>query len=246
MSAPPTSDPRSEDVKPARSVLVTDRDRAAIRWCGEMYAARRDMLSWVLVAPGADSLSLGRVGTITRRWETLGFAEAARLEHSQPDWLWLTDAGMTFAGLDDEAGPPPLVNLAHTYAVGQVRARAEHAGWCTGWTSERSLLADKPDSRAHTPDGVLIASDGPRWALELERTQKSGRRLDRIIGELITRAAACDAVAVPEFPPLWWWNRILYVTTTPGAAGAVRRAVDRLPNHLRHLIAVRDLTEFTP
>ena len=133
VSKSPISDACSAAGTPSRSVLVTDRDRLAVRWCGEMYGVRRDVLRWALVVPGADPLSLGRVGTITRRWETLELVESGRLQHGRPDWLWLTSKGVAFAGLDFEPGEPQLVNLAHTHAVGVVRARAEHAAWCIGW-----------------------------------------------------------------------------------------------------------------
>lgn len=227
-----------------RRVLPTDRDRSGLVTVGEMYALRRDTLAWAFVPPGEEPLRLGRVGTIVRRWQTIGFAESQRLEHGHPDWVWLTRMGMTFAGLEHEPGPPQLINLAHTHAVALVRIRAEHARWCAGWISERTLLTEKPSAKSHTPDGVLVGSDGCRYAVEVERTQKAGIRLQRIVTELATRAAACDAATPPDFSTGWWWNRVLYVPTTPGAAGAVHRAVAALPSHLRHLVAVHDFKEF--
>jgi hypothetical protein len=98
--APGTPRTRRWDAGPE----ATARDLAALRFVGEQYTARSDVLAVVLgrLSP-ATVRSAGRLGDRTvrqrvERWEAAGWAERRRmLGHT---WVLLTRAGLRLAGLE--------------------------------------------------------------------------------------------------------------------------------------------------
>src|SRR5687768_9399378 len=96
---------------------ATARDLAALRFVGEQYAARLDVLAAVLgrLSHGQPRAA-GRLGSRTvrqrvERWEAAGWAVRRRmLDHS---WVLATRAGIRLAGLELDPWTPALDRLAH-------------------------------------------------------------------------------------------------------------------------------------
>ena len=97
---------------------ATLRDLAALRFVGEQYSARLDVLAVVLgrLSPAAVR-DAGRLGERTvrqrvERWEAAGWAERRRmLGHT---WVLATRAGLRLAGLELDPWTPALDRLATT------------------------------------------------------------------------------------------------------------------------------------
>ena len=111
---------------------ATARDLAALRFVGEHYAARSDVLAAVLgrLSPAAPR-STGRLGHRTvrqrvERWEAAGWAVRRRmLDHT---WVLPTRAGLRLAGLELDPWTPAVDRLAHHQAAAVVRLHRELGG----------------------------------------------------------------------------------------------------------------------
>jgi hypothetical protein len=96
-------------------VTITPRDAVVLKWIGEQYAVRLDQLQMLLghraQAPTqADGLvSADTARRVITRWAKAGWVEHRRVFHRQPEWVWLTRAGMRLAGLEYFAGQPSPV-----------------------------------------------------------------------------------------------------------------------------------------
>jgi hypothetical protein len=116
---------------------ATARDVAALRFVGEQYTARLDVLAVVLgrLSPGvlrdADRLGDRTVRQRVERWEAAGWAERRRmLGHT---WVLATRGGLRLAGLDLEPWTPALDRLAHHHAAAVVRLHREAVPGQGGW-----------------------------------------------------------------------------------------------------------------
>ena len=104
---------------------ATARDVAALRFVGEQYTARSDVLAVLLgrLSP-AVVRDAGRLGDRTvrqriERWEAAGWAERRRmLGHT---WILPTRAGLRLAGLELDPWTPAVDRLAHHHAAAVVR-----------------------------------------------------------------------------------------------------------------------------
>ena len=135
------------------------RDLAALRFAGEQYAARLDVLAVVLgrlspaVVRDASRLGDRTVRQRVERWEAAGWAERRRmLGHT---WVLVTRAGLRLAGLELDPWMPALDRLAHHHAAIVRLAREPMPG--QGWLCERELWRRRGKASWHMVDGALPA-----------------------------------------------------------------------------------------
>ncbi|MEW6155182.1 MAG: hypothetical protein AB1673_14535 [Actinomycetota bacterium] len=211
---------------------LTGRDLTLLRWIGEQYCCRGDLLA-VLMARHSDDEAARAAGRVVpwvaqRRiaaWRTAGLVASGQFVANTPATVWLTTDGMAAAGLAWRASAPTFATVAHRHAVAIVRAYAEAKDSGFGWVSERELREglDHPAGgrRDHLPDGVITSTDqtGRVWrtAVEVELTRKSKGRVQEILRGLLGRYDDVIYFAVPAAAGI--------VTTAAegvGAAGRVR------------------------
>jgi hypothetical protein len=176
---------------------ATARDLAALRFVGEQYAARSDVLAVVLgrLSPAAprsgERLGHRTVRQRVERWEAAGWAVRRRmLDHT---WVLATRTGLRLAGLEFDPWTPALDRLAHHHAVAVVRLAREPIPGQGGWVCERELWHRRGKATWHMADGALPAPVPAGWQgisqawelVEVELTQKA--RL-RVVAALKTRA----------------------------------------------------------
>jgi hypothetical protein len=177
---------------------ITDRDVAALRWLGQQYAARSDVLRVLLgrLSPGSPRVE-GQLGDATLRdvldrWEDRGLIARDRLLGHL--WVAPTVKALRLVGLDVRAWSFVIPQLAHVHAVGVVRlALGPSIPEGGGWLSERELRREA--GKSHVPDAAVQLPDNPeaeagsglygedvdplprRVAVEVELTRKSAARL---------------------------------------------------------------------
>jgi hypothetical protein len=180
---------------------ITDRDVAVLRWLGQQYAARSDVLRVVLgrLSPGSPRVA-GQLGEetlrqILDRWEDRGLVERDRLLGHL--WVAPTPKALRLVGLDVRAWSFVIPQLAHVHAVGVVRLALEPSIPEGGrWLSERELRREA--GKSLVPDGVVQLPDDPdtqagaglygedvdplpkRVAVEVELTRKGAARLREV------------------------------------------------------------------
>jgi len=177
---------------------ITHRDVAALRWLGQQYAARSDVLRVLLgrLSPGSPRIE-GMLGETTlrdvlARWEDRGLVERDRLLGHL--WVAPTVKAVRLVGLDVRAWSFVIPQLAHVHAVGVVRLALEPSIPAGGrWLSERELRREA--GKSHVPDAAIQLPDDPdlaagaglygedvdplpkRVAVEVELTRKGAARL---------------------------------------------------------------------
>jgi hypothetical protein len=175
---------------------ATARDLAALRFVGEHYAARSDVLAVVLgrLSPAAPR-SAGRLGHRTvrqrvERWETAGWAVRRRmLDHT---WVLATRTGLRLAGLELDPWTPALDRLDHHHAVAVVRLAREPVPGQGGWVCERELWRRRGRASWHMVDGALPAAVPATWqgisqAWELIEVELHQKARPRVLAALKTR-----------------------------------------------------------
>jgi hypothetical protein len=173
------------------------RDLAALRFIGEQYAARLDVLAVVLgrLSPAAMQ-GAGRLGHRTvrqrlERWEAAGWAVRRRLlGHT---WVLATRPGLRLAGLEFDPWTPALDRLAHHHAVAVVRLAREPVPGQGGWVCERELWRRRGRASWHIADGALPAPVPAGWqgidqAWELVEVELHQKARPRLVAILKTRA----------------------------------------------------------
>jgi hypothetical protein len=181
----------------------TARDLAALRFVGEQYAARLDVLAVVLgrLSP-AVVRETGRLGDRTvrqrvERWEAAGWAERRRLlGHT---WVLATRVGLRLAGLELDPWTPAVDRLAHHHAAAAVRLHREPIPSQGGWVCERELWRRRGRASWHMVDGALPAPVPAGWVgiseawelVEVELTQKAR---PRVVAALKTRPPHTAAI----------------------------------------------------
>jgi hypothetical protein len=212
-------------------VQLTDRDVTLLRWIGEQYCARGDLVALLMARHSSDpaTQAAGQVGAwVAQRrigaWRRAGLVATDRFRPNTPASVWLTAEGMATAGLVWRAAAPTFATVAHRHAVGLVRLWVEGRPKGYRWVCERELRdeLDEPAGgrRDHLADGVVLstAPDGRegRSAIEVELTRKSKGRVEEILRGLLAR-----------------YDDVIYFAA-PGAAGIVSdaaqsvRAADRV------------------
>jgi hypothetical protein len=238
----PSSSRSSRRLRWDAGTAVTERDVAALRWIGEQYAARSDVLAALLgrLGRGADApLARRTLRQVVERWGIGGLIVRYRLLGHQ--WVVPTKRALRMVGLEGSVWSPVVPQLAHVHAVGIVRLALESSIPEGGrWVSEREM---RRDARSHLPDGAVelasppatgSAADGllgdeldrpaPRIAIEVELTRKSGARLR-------------DAWTRPRHRR---WQRTVYFAP-PEVASYLAGQLERIPS--RHRIEIRSLPE---
>jgi hypothetical protein len=224
---------------------ITDRDVAALRWLGQQYAARSDVLRVLLgrLSPGSPRIE-GQLGETTLRdvldrWEDRGLVARDRLLGHL--WVAPTAKALRLVGLDVRAWSFVVPQLPHVQAVGIVRLALEPSIPAGGrWLSERELRRETGKSAG--PDGAIQLPDDPdtqaglglygedvdplpkRIAVEVELTRKGAARLR----EAWTR------------PRHGRWQRTVYYAP-PEVAGYLAGQLQRI--RPRHPIQVHPLPE---
>jgi hypothetical protein len=225
---------------------ITQRDVAALRWLGQQYAARSDVLRVLLgrLSPGSPKVA-GQLGEetlrqILDRWEDRGLVARDRLLGHL--WVAPTPKALRLVGLDVRAWSFVIPQLAHVHTVGVVRLALEPSIPEGGrWVSERELRHDA--GRSHVPDGAIELPDTPtpdgggaglygedvdplprRVAVEVELTRKTAARLR----ERWTR------------PRHGRWTQTVYFAP-PEVAAYLAGQLERI--RPRHPITVRPLPE---
>jgi hypothetical protein len=175
---------------------ATARDVAALRFVGEQYAARSDVLAVVLgrLSPGvlrdADRLGERTVRQRVERWEQAGWAERRRmLGHT---WVLPTRAGLRLAGLKLDPWTPALDRLTHHHAAAVVRLHREAVPGQGGWVCERELWRRRGRASWHMVDGALQAPVPAGWqgiseAWELVEVELHQKARPRLVAALKTR-----------------------------------------------------------
>ena len=189
-----------------RGVLVTERDIAVLRWIGEQFAVRADVIRWLL--GGDRPLSEGRTRQVIDRWRRAGLVNQRRFFLGAEPVVWPTREGLRLVLDGYRARTPALSMLAHIHAVSLVRLGLERKGSGQEWVPERALYRARPSPDVHVADGEYRDPAGHRTAVEVELTVKAGERLRRIIGDLTLE-----------------YDRVVYVTGDGRVAAAVRSAV---------------------
>jgi hypothetical protein len=177
---------------------ITARDVTALRWLGQQYAARADVLRVLLgrMSPGSPRIE-GQLGEATLRdvldrWEDRGLVARDRLLGHL--WVAPTARALGLVGLDVRAWSFVIPQLAHVHAVGVVRLALEPSIPAGGrWLSERELRHEA--GKSHVPDAAIQLPDAPdleagsglygedvdplpkRIAVEVELTRKGAARL---------------------------------------------------------------------
>jgi hypothetical protein len=175
---------------------ATVRDLAALRFVGEQYTARSDVLAVLLgrLSPAAVR-DTGRLGERTvrqrvERWEAAGWAERHRmLGHT---WVLPTRAGLRLAGLALDPWTPALDRLAHHHAAAVVRLHRESIPGQGGWVCERELWRRRGKAGWHLVDGALPAPVPAGWqgidqAWELVEVELHQKGRPRVVAALKTR-----------------------------------------------------------
>jgi hypothetical protein len=179
-----------------RPPAITARDLAAVRWVGEQFGARADLLAVLLgrLSP-AETQAAGLVGPRTVRHHVDRWLRARLVvrEHLLGQmWVTPTRRGLSMTGLDFPLWDLPDTQLAHVHAVGVVRLAVEQTGG--SWVCERHLRRELSSPVAHPFDGAVHTEDG-RHLVEVELTQKAQRRVTRAI------AASDGALSLTYFTP---------------------------------------------
>jgi len=177
---------------------ITERDVAALRWLGQQYAARSDVLRVLLgrLSPGSPRVA-GQLGDetlrqILDRWDQRGLIARDRLLGYQ--WVAPTGKALRLVGLEVPSWSFVIPQLAHVHAVGVVRLALEPQIPDGGrWLGERELRREA--GKSHVPDGAIQLPDDPdagvgsglygedvdplprRIAVEVELTRKTAARL---------------------------------------------------------------------
>lgn len=220
-----------------RSVL-TARDVAALRWIGEQYTARFDVVGLLLsrLAPAPDGLLSRRtVRDRIDRWEQAGWTSRYRLlGHT---WIVPTVAGLRHAGLGHlDPWQPAAARLSHHHAVALVRLAREPAPGSGGWVCERELWRRRGKATWHLADGALPVPVPPVWQargigeafelVEVELHQKAHRRT---LAALKTLPPATAQVTYYTPPALYPALSAQVVSVAREAGGQVAVRVALLP-----------------
>jgi hypothetical protein len=193
--------PEPTTMRPARRrrqrpPAITARDLATVRWVGEQFGARADLLAMLLgrLSP-AETQAAGLVGARTVRHHIDRWLRARLVvrEHLLGQtWVTPTRRGLSMSGLDFPLWELPDTQLGHVHAVGVVRLAVEQAGGT--WVCERHLRRELTSPVAHPFDGA-VQTDTGRHLVEVELTQKAQRRVTRAV------AASDGALSLTYFTP---------------------------------------------
>jgi hypothetical protein len=222
------------DARPA----LTVRDAAALRFVGEHYAVRIDVLAVVLgrLSP-ATPLAAGMLGPRTLRqrlgrWQEAGWVERRRMLGYT--WVLATRTGLRLAGLEFDRWEPAESRLAHHHAAAVVRLHREPVPGQGGWVCERELWRRRGRASWHMADGALPAPVPAGWQgidqawelVEVELTQK-GR--PRVLAAVKTRPPHTASITYYVPPALHGALSVLLASVVRELGGRPPVTVEPLP-----------------
>jgi hypothetical protein len=233
---------------------ITHRDVAALRWLGQQYAARADVLRVLLgrLSPGSPRVE-GQLGEetlrdVVARWEDRGLVARDRLLGHL--WVAPTAKALRLVGLDVRAWSFVIPQLAHVHAVGVVRLALEPSIPAGGrWLSERELRREA--GKSHVPDAAVQLPDDPEGAAGAGLYGEDVDPLPkRIAVEVeLTRKGAARLREVWTRPRHGRWTRTVYYAPPEVAsylAGQLARIRPRHPIQVHPLPEVAGTTYMRP
>jgi len=172
-------------------IRLTDRDLRTLRWIGEQYAVRLDILQRLLgrdtqqATKEPDIVTESTARRVIGRWKAEGLVESRKFFFGKPEWVWLSTAGLSQMNLVYRTWSPKVSTLDHFHSVNQVRLRIEkNYEESFVWRGERELRRRyRDESGVHVPDAELLHEAGV-IGIEVELTQKSQNRLADITDRL--------------------------------------------------------------
>ena len=172
------------------NVRFTKRYHEIICWIAEQEVVRFDTLLELFIVR-KNPVSSSDLYSLCNRWVRMGYVKKERIIGSAPMILWVTNSGMKLAELPtipkEKFGKPSFSTIHHNCAVSAVRLEYEKNGY--NWTCERKLRHEH--SSSHLPDGLAENNDF-RIIVEVDRTQKEGKRLQNIMAvNARTRGISC-------------------------------------------------------
>ena len=187
-------------------IRLKPRDLAALRWVGEQYAVRLDILQRLLGRGAQQATAVaGQVGDssarrVVRRWQQARLVQARKFFFASPEWIWLTRHGLRQLHLPFRFWAPTVGALPHLHQINAVRLLLEEqAEVSLAWQSERRLRQVQPQPAGlHLPDGEAHLANGEVVAVEVERTPKSRRRLAQILDRLGARYSGVWFFVTPQ------------------------------------------------
>jgi hypothetical protein len=206
--------------------VPTPRDLAALRWIGEQYTARFDVVGLLL-----SSLSPNPAGMLSRRtvrqrvdrWEQAGWISRYRLlGHT---WITPTVAGLRHADLDHlDLWQPAAARLTHHHAVALVRLAREPAPGRAGWICERELWRHRGKASWHLADGALPAPVPAVW-----QQRGVGEAFELVEVELHQKARRRTLATLKTLPPA---TALVTYYTPPALYGALSAQVASVTREL--------------
>ncbi len=176
----------------AGTVRMGEPDQFFLRWIGEQYAIHEGHLR-MLVSRESEYVAEGALISPTglrkryMRWVRAGWVKRQKMIAYQPSWIWLTKKGLKDFGLGYKHRVPILSTLEHYHAVNEVRLWVElRISDDDRWVSEREILVRRGESKDHLADAELMYQN-LLIGVEVERTQKSKKRMNVIMDDLRTQ-----------------------------------------------------------
>jgi len=144
----------------------TPRDDRMFSYIGRMRALRYDQARRLLTRLSeyeieSGLLSLTQTSRIIKRWLDEKYAVCLRAYGGQNDWIYLTRAGLRYAGLDFRAEAPSKTTLDHLYWITEVNLKLMEENPRLMWISERTIQAEQNKRELgqrlnHIPDAIIV------------------------------------------------------------------------------------------
>ena len=187
-------------------IQITDRDIELLTWIGEQFAVRYDQVGEVLrryaVEHRGKAIGEEAIKKAVGRWVRGDFVIRKKIKATEPAWVYLSKKGIETVGLTFPFREPSVSQLNHYFHINKVRLALEalYAKDPTArWVSENSIISrwvaegdysynSTATVKRHRPDGEFSYTEEGVFktvAIEVELTQKSRKRLDKIIAELL-------------------------------------------------------------
>jgi hypothetical protein len=209
-----------------------------LRWIGEQYTARLDVVALLLSRLAPEPVGLLSRRTVRQRitrWEQAGWISRHRLlGHT---WITPTVAGLRHAGLDHlDSWQPAAARLTHHHAVALVRLAREPAPGQAGWICERELWRRRGKASWHLADGALPVAVPTIWqargigeAFELVEVELHEKARRRTLAALKTLPPATAQVTYYTPPALYSALSAQVASVAREAGGQVVVRVELLP-----------------
>jgi hypothetical protein len=215
---------------------ITPRLEDFMRILGQAGALRYDQVQrWFarlspeperLKMPG--ELSVERTRKILRPWLEEELFCYRVIFARQKAWLWLSQKGLKYAGLNLRYYEPAPASLPHLYSVNEVRLLLADRRPGDTWRSERELRVElngiAEGTRRHLPDAELVTDKGI-IAIETELTIKSEKRLHEIL---------LDLASNERYYTIWY-------ICSDQAHQALAKEIEKLPPKARTMFRLYDL-----